>query len=250
MRALALVLGLAILAHAGRARSEEEPEAYGRVVVAQTALRAGPGLGHRVIENLERGDIIIIKGREGAGFWLRVVLADGRRAFVLGDTVEPIALDGGGRDVPGEPGIFAPPALQEAKGGLAMLGGLFDGSGFALVEPAIVLAPSIALEPFAGIALSKVGRQIVYGGGPTFNVGPDWPIAPFVHVGFGGLTTTFGEGDPRDDSTRMLARAGGGLLISLRWRILVRIEAMHNVLFEPDFKASVQSYAAGLGSYF
>ena len=131
-----------------------------------------------------------------------------------------------------------------------MLGGFFDGSGFAQIAPAIVLSPSISAEPFAGIALSQVGRQIFYGAGPTINLGPDWPLAPFVHVGLGGLTTTFGEGDPRDDATRMLARAGGGLLISLRWRILVRIEAMHNVLFEPDFKAGVQSYAAGLGTYF
>jgi hypothetical protein len=250
MRRVLAAAVVAILVCAAPAFADEEPDVFARVVVAETGLRAGPGLGHRVIHYASRGEIFVVKGREGEGFWLRVLLPDGRIAYVLGDTVEPLAVDPEADNAPREPGLFAPPALQEAKGGLALSGGIFDGTGFAEVEPAFVLAPAISIEGFAGLALSKVGRQVIYGGGPTLNIGPDWPVAPFVHLGVGGITTTFDESDPREDSTRMLARAGGGLLISLRWRILVRLEAMHNVLFEPDFKASVQSYAAGLGTYF
>jgi hypothetical protein len=237
--------------HPRSALADDEADVYARVVVAETALRAGPGLGHRLIEHAVRGDVFVVHGREGSGFWLRVVLADGRSAFVLADTVEPIATDGSSADAPRAPGFFAPPALERAAGGIAMMGGLFDGSGYAQVAPAIVLAPHIAAEPYVGMALSRVGRQLFYGMGPTINFGPDWPVAPFVHLGFGGLTTTFSDADAREGSvTRMMARAGGGLLISLRWRIVIRIEAMQNVLFEPELKATVQSYGSGLGTYF
>ena len=44
--------------------------------------------------------------------------------------------------------------------------------------------------------------------------------------------------------------AGGGLLVSLRWRILLRLEAMHLVLFDSDYKRNAQSYVAGFGTYF
>jgi hypothetical protein len=246
-----LVFGLgALLPETNDVRAQEGDEVFARVVVADTGLRAGPGLGHRVIHHAERGEIFVVKGREASGYWLRVLLPDGRAAYVLGDTVEPLGVDPDAADAPREPGIFAPPALQKARGGLALTGGFFDGSGFAQIEPAFVLAPAIAIEPFAGMALSRVGRQVIYGAGPTLNIAPDWPVAPFVHMAMGGITTTFGEDDPRADSTRVMARAGGGLLISLRWRILLRVEAMHNVLFGPDFKAGVQSYAGGLGTYF
>jgi hypothetical protein len=245
-----LVRGVAFLALLGRPAAAESPDTFARVVVAQTEARAGPGVGHRVLHQAVRGEVFTVRGREAQGFWLRIELPDGSVAYVLGDTVETLTADSGADGGPRAPGLFAPPALQEARGGLALSGGVFDGSGFALAELAAVLSPALAIEGFGGLALSRVGRQLVYGAGPTLNIGPDWPLAPFVHVGAGGITTTFAEGDPRTGSTRWLARAGGGLLISLRWRILVRLEAMHNVVFEPDFKASVQSYAGGLGTYF
>jgi uncharacterized protein YgiM (DUF1202 family) len=250
--AFAWLLCLALLATAsdGRAQDDDDVDVFARVVVSETSLRAGPGLGHRVIYRARRGETFIVKGREGSGFWLRVLLADGRLAYVLGDTIEPLTAEDDSPDAPSRPGFFAPPALQEARGGFAMLAGVFNHSGFAELKPALVLAPAIAIEPFVGVALSKVGRQYVSGGGGTLNFGPDWAIAPFVHIGAGGVTTTFNEDDPREDKTRLLARAGGGLLISLRWRILFRLEAMHNVIFETDFNTNVQNYSAGLGTYF
>lgn len=233
-----------------RAQSSDEVDVFARVVVTETSFRAGPGLGHRVIYRAKRGETFIVKGREGSGFWLRVLLPDGRLAYALGDTIEAIAVEEDAPDAPYKPGFFAPPALQEARGGFAMVAGVFDNSGFAELKPALVLAPAIAIEPFVGVALSKVGRQFVYGGGGTLNIAPDWPIAPFAHIGAGGITTTFNEDDPREDSTRFIARAGGGLLISLRWRILIRVEAMHNVIFDSDYHANVQNYTGGLGTYF
>ena len=43
---------------------------------------------------------------------------------------------------------------------------------------------------------------------------------------------------------------GGGFLVSLRFRVSLRLEAANMVLFEEDDYENVQSYAAGLGTYF
>jgi hypothetical protein len=246
----AMLVGLAICCSPGRARAED-PDAFARVVVAETQMRSGPSVSHRVIYVAHRGDTFAIDGREGPGFWLRVLLPDGRVAYVLGDTVEPIAIDANAPDAPSRPGFFAPPALQEAHGGFALMAGLFDKGGYAEVKPAIVLAPQIAIEPYAGIVLSTEGRRFVWGAGGTLNFAPDWAIAPYVHLGGGGVSTV-----PNQDAhvlrggTLAHGRAGGGLLISLRWRILVRVEAMNVVLFDPGLKSNVQSYTAGFGTYF
>lgn len=250
VRFVACALAAALLVAAVPAWADE-PEAFARVVVAETAMRSGPGVSHRVVYVAHRGDTFAIEGREGQGFWLRVLLPDGRLAYALGDTVEPISIDADAPDAPSRPGFFAPPTLQEAHGGFALMAGVFDRNGYTEVKPALVLAPPIALEPYAGVVLSTEGRRIVYGGGGTLNFAPEWPIAPYVHLGGGGVTT-FPNQDARvlKGGTVAHARAGGGLLISLRWRILVRIEAMHVVLFEPEFKRNVQSYEAGFGTYF
>ena len=240
---------MALVGLASPARADDE--AFARVVVAETSLRSGPGVSSRVVYVAHRGETFGIEGREGPGFWLRVILPDGRVAYVLGDTVEPLEVDSNAPDAPRRPGFFAPPALQEAHGGFALTAGLFGGNGYTEIKPAIVLAPSIAIEPYGGIVLSTEGRQFLYGGGGTLNFAPNWAIAPYVHLGAGGFTTV-----PNQDArvlrggTVAHARAGGGLLISLRWRILLRIEFMQVVLFAPDYKQSAQSYVAGLGTYF
>ncbi|HEX3593446.1 MAG TPA: hypothetical protein VHU80_00030 [Polyangiaceae bacterium] len=250
VRAAHCVVAIALCLHSRPARAEDR-DSFARVVVAETALRSGPGVSHRIVYIAHRGETFGIEGREGPGFWLRVVLPDGRIAYALGDTVEPISVDSDAPDAPSRPGFFAPPALQEAHGGFALTAGLFDDGGYTEIKPAWVLAPPVAIEPYAGIVLSTEGRRFVYGVGGTLNFAPDWAIAPYVHLGAGGLTTS-----PNQDAhvlrggTVAHARAGGGLLISLRWRILLRVEALNVVLFDPDSKRNVQSYTAGFGTYF
>lgn len=230
--------------------SAEDPEAFARVVVAETELRAGPGVSHRVIHVAVRGDTFYIQRRASSDFWLEVVMADGRTGFVLGDTVETVAVDPSQDDAPGKPGVFAPPALEEAWGGFTMLGGAFDRDGYMEFRPQFVIGPAIAFEPYAGLALQDDARRFIYGAAGTLNLAPDWPIAPFVTIGVGGV-----HEEPRDEfiqsSERSFhARAGGGLLVSLRWRVLFRLEAANVVLFTEDSYDNAQNYMGGLGTYF
>jgi hypothetical protein len=245
--ALPLILAVAPLR---AAEDDEDVDAFAKVVTAEAELRSGPGVSHRVVHRASRGETFLIDGRESAGYWLKVVLPDGRVAYVLGDTVEPVAA---GPDAPEgavKPGFFAPPALQSAHGGFALMAGFLDRDGYVEIRPALVLAPAISIEPYAGLAMQKDSRRFLFGVGGTLVLMPDWPIAPFVHIGGGGM-----HEKPNDDFVRSAAdffhaRAGGGFFISLRWRILLRAEANNTILFTEDSYKNVQTYYGGLGTYF
>jgi uncharacterized protein YgiM (DUF1202 family) len=249
-RAVPLCLSV-LLAPAGAWGAEDEEEdAYARVVVAEAELRAGPGVSHRVIYRATRGETFLIATRETAGFWLQVTLPDGRTGHVLGDTVEPISASEDSAEATRKPGFFAPPALQDAHGGFAMMAGVYDLAGYVELRPGWVIAPAIALEPYIGLALKHDSRRVIYGGAGTLNLLPDKALAPFVTIGVGGMYE-----DPKDEFVRLSrkwfhARAGGGILLSLRFRVSLRLEAANMVLFGEDAYQNVQSYAAGLGTYF
>jgi hypothetical protein len=247
---LLIVWGAATWSAELRAQAPEDVETVARITSSMSDLRAGPGLSYRVIHRAERGATFAVQGREPTGFWLRVYLDDGRTAYLLGDTADTLALDPDDERAPGT-GVFSPPPLETARGGLAMTAGIFDGSGYAEVKPALVLNRSLSLEPYAGIALGSSGRSLLYGGGAAINLAPDWALAPYLTLGGGGFTTL-----PNDDAfalrreTVFHARAGGGFLLSLRWRLILRVEVDHTILFTASSYRDAQSYVGGLGSYF
>jgi uncharacterized protein YgiM (DUF1202 family) len=230
--------------------ADDDDDVYARVVVSEAELRAGPGVSHRVIYRAPRGETFLVTTRETAGFWLQVALPDGRTGYVLGDTVEPVAASDDSTEAARKPGFFAPPALQDAHAGFAMMAGMYDRAGYTELRPAWVIAPAIALEPYIGIALQRDSRRLVYGAAGTLNLLPDKALSPFVSIGCGGMYES-----PKDEFVRTKrkwfhAKAGGGILISLRFRVSLRLEAANMVLFQEDDYQNVQSYTAGLGTYF
>jgi uncharacterized protein YgiM (DUF1202 family) len=251
MRRLVLACGLALaLVAAPKTARAEDADVFARVTVAETELRAGPGVSYRVIHRGHRGDTFLIQTRETSGYWLEVLLPDGRTAYVLGDTVEALAVDRDTPNAPSKPGLFAPPALEDAHGGLALMGGVWNKSGYSEARPALVLAPAIAFEPYVGLALQSDSRRLIYGGAFALNLAPDWAIAPFFVLGAGGMHETPKEEKIRETRNWFNARVGGGLLISLRFRLLLRLEVSDFVLYTEDRYKNVQSYVGGLGSYF
>lgn len=251
LTSLALVWSLlTAAAPLSAAEDEESVDAFAKVITTEAELRSGPGVSHRVIYVASRGETFLIEGRESSGYWLKVVLPDGRVGYVLGDTVEAVAA---GPDAPEgavKPGFFAPPALQTARGGFAMMAGVFDRDGYVELRPALVLAPAASIEPYVGLALQHDSRRFVYGVGGTMVLMPDWAIAPFVHIGGGGMHEKPNDEFVRSEADFFHARAGGGFFVSLRWRILIRLEANNTVLFTEDSYTNVQTYYGGLGSYF
>jgi hypothetical protein len=257
LRIAFFVLVVLVLPRIARA---DPPDAFARVVVDSADVRSGPGVSYRVIYTATRGETMALDGRQGGGFWLRVLLADGRTGYALGDEVQPFAVEPGEPDAPSRPGLFAPPPLEGARGGLAIIGGMIsipiaDGSrkafGYLEARPSIVVHKSITLDGFIGDALTADGAQILYGAGATVHFAPSWPVCPFVGIGGGGLSVY-----PNSDSFVLkrqdlyAARAGGGILLALRGRILVRFEVTNLSLFTADSFKNAQTYAGGLGVYF
>lgn len=246
----AVVVGSACASLLFAVRPAAGAEVFARVVVAETDLRAGPGVSHRVIHRARRGEVFLVEGRETKGFWLQVSLPDGRFAYALGDTVEASALRAGAENAAGTGKVFAPPALQHARAGFALMAGVYGRSGYAEFRPAWILAPAIALEPYVGVALESDSRRIVYGGAGTLNVAPDWPVAPFLHIGVGGVLESPKDEFIREERRWFHARAGGGLLVSFKLRMLVRLEISNFAVFSEDSYENTQAFVGGLGTYF
>lgn len=258
--ALAAVLSLGACAWSPPLHAEQETtEAFARVVVDSADVRSGPGVSYRTIHTARRGDMLALEGRPGTGFWLKVILTDGRLGFVLGDEVQPFSVKDG-EPGPSRPGLFAPPPLEGAHAGLAILGGVFRGPtvdgtvasfGYMEARPSWVLHKTLSLDGFVGDALTADGTQLLYGGGATVYLAPSFVLCPFVSLG-GGRLSVFPSSDSfvLERQDLLLARAGGGLLFALRNRILVRLEASNFTLFQADSYKNAQSYAGGLGVYF
>ncbi|MGD0529922.1 MAG: hypothetical protein ABSE49_32605, partial [Polyangiaceae bacterium] len=99
--------------------------------------------------------------------------------------------------------------------------------------------------------LTSDGTQVLYGAGLAVYLAPDWPVCPFVGIGAGGLSV-YPNGTSfvlkREDL--YVGRAGGGILLALRNRILVRIEVTNMSLFNAETYKNAQTYSGGLGVYF
>jgi hypothetical protein len=258
--ALAALTTSGAQAAAPGAVEEIEPEAFARVVIESADLRTGPGVSYRVIYVAHRGETFALDGRLGAGFWLRVLLPDGRYAYALGDQVQPFAVTPGEQGAPSRPGFFAPPPLSGARAGFALVGGMLSipvvgGSveryGYVEARSSLVLTQTVSLEGFMGDGLTRDGAQLLYGGGVAIYLAPKWAICPFVGLFAGGLSVF-----PNPDSFVLrredlyLAREGGGVLFALRNRILVRVEATNLSVFSSQSYKNAQTYAGGLGVYF
>ena len=262
--ALAVVVAFgapaALLASETVASAAEEPDAFARVVVDAAELRTGPSISSRVIYTAHRGETFAVDGRQGTGFWLRVVLPDGRVAHALGDEMQVFAVRPGEPEAPSRPGLFATPPLEGANGGFAILGGVLAipvrdettrAFGYLEGRPSIVLHRTVTLDGYIGNALTADGSQILYGGGATVHFAPSWAICPFLGIGGGGLHVR-----PNADSFVLkredlyMARAGGGILMALRGRILVRLEVTNLTLFDSESLKNAQTYAGGFGVYF
>lgn len=242
------------------AYAAEDPEAFVRVIVDSAELRSSPSISARTIYTAHRGETFAVDGRQGTGFWLRVLLPDGRTAYGLGDEMQVFAVRPGEPDAPSRPGIFATPPLEGTYAGFAILGGVLSiptrdnttrAFGYLEGRPSIVVHRTVTLDGYIGDALTADGSQILFGGGATVHFAPSWPICPFLGIGGGGLTVR-----PNADSFVLkredlyMARAGGGILMALRGRILVRLEVTNLTLFDSESFKNAQTYAGGFGVYF
>jgi hypothetical protein len=239
-------------ARLGSAAHADERRPHARVVVERAHVRAGPGAEFRVVYVGRRDEVLPVRSRARADYWLQVELPDGTLGYVAGDVVYVLELDddaaSGGRFMPW---LFAPPPMLAAHGEVAITAGVLGDGGMLALRPTVLLDPAFGFELSAGAAVATGGRLLSFTAGPVVNLLPTTPIVPFATLQ-GGLVVSSPNADTfLLESGSMATLAGGvGLRIGFRYRITLRLELREHLFFEPDRTVSQEELSAGLTVFF
>lgn len=229
---------------------------YARVIVDSTVMRSGPGYSFRRVHVAHRGDVFPVVERANRGYWFRVQLPDATYGWVMGEAVYNHEVSdeeaSAGRFLPW---LFAPPPLMQASGEIAVSFGVIGSGGayggFFAARPSFLLSPAFGVELTAGASVSQGGRLLFAGAGGIVNIFPESPIVPFVVVGGGGVVS-----DPNADTfllrsgTKLMTYGGGGLRISFRYRVTLRLEARAYALYDQNRLVAEEEYSGGLTVFF
>lgn len=245
---------LALVCASGAARAD----AYLRVIAQRASVYSGPGAGYRELAIVERNQVFQVVERGTRDYWFKIELDDGTYGWIVGDMVFPFEV--GENEDPGaftrmgraiKRAILGPSPVPYAKVGLAASAGILDGEGVFLLRPSWIIDPYWALEGFAG--LSPRSEKDVYLGGLAFvlRLAPGAVIGPYASLGLGAAHISPKADnyvDPRE--TLMALGAGGGLEITLKKQITVRIDARNWTLFNENHSNNGQEYSGGLAIFF
>ena len=146
--------------------------------------------------------------------------------------------------------MFAPPPLLEARGEVALVGGVLGSGGLIAVRPSFLLSPSFGFEVTAAAAVAQGGRLLIAMLGPFVNLFPEAPIVPFFNVA-GGVIASSPNADTflLQSSSLVGMSAGAGLRIGFRYRLTLRLEARSYVFFETDRYVREEELSAGLSVF-
>ena len=233
-------------------------DVYVRIVAQQAPVHSGPGGSYREIYVAERGDIFEVLERGTRDFWYRISLEDGTTGWILGELVfpyevveegEPGVLTRMGRAIRGA--ILGPSPVPYADVEISFSAGVIDLEGMFLMRPSWWMDPYLALEGFAGIS-PRADKDLFLGGiGPTLRLAPGAVIGPYIGLCLGAAYVR-----PKADNfvdteeTLMALTAGGGLEITLKKQITVRLDARNWTLFDENKAANAQEYSGGLAIFF
>jgi len=238
--------------------SASPPDPHARVVVVDTAVRAGPAASFRRRYRARQGEVFPVTGRSTRGFWLSVELPDGTTGWILGETVYVFdPAEEPGADLPSR-GPFAVPPLIGARVELSatfgLLGttfGIRGGGGFVALRPTIYLDERFGIELTAAASVASAGQLFLGTVGGLVNLFPRSPVIPYVVAGGG-----YALSDPNADVFLLdrgglpVLYGGGGLRIGFRYRIVLRIEVRAYALFEADEHIPQEELSGGITVFF
>jgi hypothetical protein len=247
-----------ILATLAVLTARADAEAYLRVIAQKASVRSGPGNGYREVYVAERNQVFEVVERGTRGYWFKVQLDDGTTGWIVGDVVYPFEV--GDEEKPGaltrmgraiKRAILGPSPVTYAKLGLSASAGLLDGEGVFLLRPSWLVDPYWALEGFAG--LSPRSNKDVYLGGLAFvlRMTPGSVLCPFASLGTGAAHVSPSATNFVDKrETDMALVAGGGIELTLKKQITLRIDARNWTLFNQNHSNNGQEYSGGLAIFF
>jgi hypothetical protein len=240
------------------APSVARADAYLRVIAQRASVYSGPGTGYRELAVVNRNQVFQVLERGTRDFWFKIELDDGTPGWIVGDMVFPFEV--GDEEEPGaftrmgraiKRAILGPSPVPYATVGLAASAGILDGEGVFMLRPSWLIDPYWALEGFVG--LSPRSEKDVYLGGLAFvlRLAPGSVITPYASLGLGAAHISPKADnyvDPRE--TLMALGAGGGLEVTLKKQITVRIDARNWTLFNQNHSNNGQEYTGGLAIFF
>lgn len=254
MMRVALIVLVLVFA-AGRA----DADAYLRVIAMKASVRSGPSNGYREVAVVTRNQVFQVLERGTRGdFWFKIELEDGTNGWILGDQVFPFEV--GEEEQPGvftrmgraiRRAILGPSPIPYANVGLSFSAGVFDKEGVFLLRPSWIIDPYWALEGHVGLS-PRSDKSLYLGGlGFVLRMAPGAVISPYATLTLGAAHVV-----PKADNfvdmeeTLMTLGAGGGIEITFKKQITLRLDARNWTVFDENVSTIGQEYTGGLAIFF
>ena len=245
---------LAVACAATRANAD----AYLRVISQKAPVHTGPGPSYREVFIADRGQVFTVLERGTRDFWFKIELEDGTTGWILGDMVFPF--DVGEEEEPGvftrmgraiRRAILGPSPVAYSDVGLSFSAGILDQEGVFLLRPSWLIDPYWALEGFGGLS-PRSEKDIFLGGlGFTLRLAPGAVIGPYASIGLGAAYIRPKADNFVDEKETLMALgAGGGIEITFKKQITLRIDARNWSLFDQNEANNGQEYSGGLAIFF
>lgn len=249
---------IALLAVLSAAPGDARADAFVRVISQRASIHTGPGARYRQVYVAERGDIYEVLERGTQGFWFRVKLEDGTTGWVFGELVFPFEVvedtevgmfRSMGRAI--RRAILGPSPAPLADVELSFSAGVLDFEGAFILRPAWIVDPYFAVEGFVGLSPREQEDLFLGGIGWTLRLIPGAAIGPFVHAGIGlGHFRPKVDNFTEDPETLFAVNAGGGLEVTFKKQITLRLDFRNWTIFDPDQASNGQEYSGGLAIFF
>lgn len=258
MNARAALLGSALAMALAGSADRAEADAYLRVIAQKASVHTGPGPSYREVYVAERDQVFAVLARGTRDYWFKIELEDGTSGWILGDLVHPFEVGPETR-----PGVFTrmgrairgailgPSPSPYADVGLSFSAGILDREGVFLLRPSWLIDPYWALEGFGGLSPRSEKDIFLSGLGFVLRLAPGAVIGPYVSLGLGAAYIR-----PKADNfvdpeeTLMALGAGGGLEITFKKQITLRLDARNWSLFDENKASNGQEYSGGLAIFF
>lgn len=232
-------------------------DAYVRVLAQKTPVHSGPGSQYRTVYVAERGQVFEVTSRGSRDYWFQIELDDGTRGWILGDVVFPFEVgpdDAGGLTRMGRAirrAILGPSPVVHADVGLSFSAGVLDREGVFMLRPSVLLDPHWAIEGFAGLS-PRAEKDLFLGGvGFVLRLAPGAVIGPYASLSVGAAhVRPKADNFVDEEQTLMALGAGGGIEITFKKQITLRLDARNWSLFDENQSSNGQEYSGGLAIFF
>lgn len=228
-----------------------------RVLAQRATVRTGPSLSYREVYVAQRGQTFEVLERARTDYWFKVMLDDGTTGWIPGDDVLAV-------EVPPSRGglltrmgralrrtFMAPPRIAGATAALSFSAGVLDGEGVFVLRPQLLLEDHAALEFAVGLSPRAQSDAFLGGVGLTLRLMPDAILDPFANLGVGAAHIRPKADNFVDEKqTLMTLAAGGGVELTFKKQITVRLDARRWIFFDPNQAEGGTEFSGGLSVFF